>query len=155
MIGNDLVDLQAAARESSWKRKGYLQKLYTAEEQAALHASENPDAYIWIMWSMKESAYKIHSAKTGERKFAPASLRISSVDLQGNEATGMIECEGHRYFTKTLLRTSYIYTVAAEDSELLSRIYSQVYFRAGDFDYKRYKPACVSHHGDYLALAYC
>lgn len=154
MIGNDLVDLGAAARESQWQRKGYLEKIYSQAEQAAIQSAENPDEYIWTLWSMKESAYKIHSRKTGERKFAPIKLVAADLHVHVNEIRGVIVTERSRYFTKTVVRKNYIYSVAAETAELLPRIYTQLYFRATLFDYKKYQAECVSHHGDYLALAF-
>jgi hypothetical protein len=33
MIGNDVVDLALAQKESNWKRKGFLNKLFTSVEQ--------------------------------------------------------------------------------------------------------------------------
>ena len=155
MIGNDLVDLRAAARESQWKRKGYLQKLFSGAEQADILASNHPDEYIWTLWSMKESVYKIHSRKTGERKFAPA--KIISLDLQVDEREiiGVVETEERRYFTKTLVRKNYVYSIAAERVDALPWIYTQLHFRPALFDYKKYQPGSVSHHGDYLALAFC
>ena len=33
MIGNDIIDLDVAKTESNWKRKGFLDKIFTANEQ--------------------------------------------------------------------------------------------------------------------------
>lgn len=154
MIGNDLVDLNAAARESHWQRKGYLEKLYHPEEQRAILAAERPDEYIWTLWSMKEAAYKIHSRRTGERKFAPARLLASELEVTKNWISATILTEQSLYFTKTVIRKNYLYSIAAENTELLQRIYTQLYYRPSMFDYRNYQPECVTHHGNYLALAF-
>jgi len=154
MIGNDLVDLRAASFESNWKREGYLQKLFSESEQALIIAADNPGICIWTLWSMKESAYKVHSRKTGQRKFAPSKLLTSDIHVNKKGIRGIVEAEGRRYFTKTLVRKSYVYSIAAESLDILSRIYTQVYFRPALLDYKAYRPGCISHHGDYLALAF-
>lgn len=154
MIGNDLVDLTAAAKESHWQRQGYLQKLYNSAEQSAILAAGKPDEYIWTLWSMKEAAYKIHSRRTGDRKFAPVKLEASDLQIHGSETIGMIRTEQSHYYTKTIIRKKYIYSIAAENPDLLRRIYTQLYFRPVMFDYHKYHPACVTHHGDYLALAF-
>ena len=36
MIGNDVVDLATAKNENNWRRKGYLEKLFTEEEIAII-----------------------------------------------------------------------------------------------------------------------
>ena len=41
MIGNDVVDLKLAATESNWKRKGYLDKLFSVAEQEYIFNAEN------------------------------------------------------------------------------------------------------------------
>lgn len=155
MIGNDLVDLQAASRESRCSRKGYLEKLFAESEQIMIKTSNHPDMCIWTLWSMKESAYKIHSRKTGGRKFAPTKLLTSGLEINGEEITGLIKTEGSVYYTKTWIRTNYIYSIAAESSDVFPLIYTQLHFRPKQLDYRKYQPACVSHHGDYLALAFC
>ena len=33
MLGNDVVDLQLAAVQSDWRKKGFLDKVFSAEEQ--------------------------------------------------------------------------------------------------------------------------
>ena len=33
MIGNDVVDLELAKKESNWQRRGFLSKIFTKNEQ--------------------------------------------------------------------------------------------------------------------------
>ena len=75
LIGNDIVDLMVAAQESNWKRKGFLKKIFTEEEQLLIMSSQQPEVTLWLLWSMKEAAYKIYSRQWGIRSFAPTSLR--------------------------------------------------------------------------------
>lgn len=78
MIGNDLVDLQLASKESNWQRKGYLQKVCTPEEQELILTSANPYRVFWTLWSMKESVYKIINSTTGIRNYSPVSYRSNT-----------------------------------------------------------------------------
>lgn len=77
MIGNDLVDLQLAVKESNWQRKGYLDKVCTAEEQQLILTSTNPLVTFWTLWSMKESVYKITNRITGIRNYSPTSYNCT------------------------------------------------------------------------------
>ena len=71
MIGNDIVDLAQARRDSNWQRKGFLNKLFTTHEQQLIRTAHDPDAMVWTLWSMKESAYKLVVRNTGRCFFAP------------------------------------------------------------------------------------
>ena len=42
MIGNDIVDLQLAKKQSNWQRKGFLDKQFTVSEQEEIARSKNP-----------------------------------------------------------------------------------------------------------------
>jgi phosphopantetheinyl transferase (holo-ACP synthase) len=59
VIGNDIVDLALARKESNWKRPGYLNKIFTTKEQLLISSAENPNTMVWNLWSRKEAAYKI------------------------------------------------------------------------------------------------
>jgi hypothetical protein len=41
VIGNDIVDLALARKESNWKRPGYLNKIFTTKEQLLISSAEN------------------------------------------------------------------------------------------------------------------
>lgn len=60
MTGNDIVDIKQAAAESNWKRKGFLEKIFTPHEQEYIGQSALPEEMVWKLWSMKESAYNIY-----------------------------------------------------------------------------------------------
>lgn len=65
MMGNDVVDLRVAKEQSDWKRKGWLSKIFTNEEQELIKESKNPEVTVWMFWSMKETVYKAHQRNTG------------------------------------------------------------------------------------------
>jgi len=56
LIGNDIVDLQCARKESNWQRKGFLEKQFTDLEQEIIFRVENSFETVWRLWSMKEAA---------------------------------------------------------------------------------------------------
>jgi len=111
MIGNDIVDLNLAKIESNWKRKGFLEKIFTEKEQKLIQFSENPEQMVWILWSGKESAYKIHNRATLVRSFIPLQLECE-LDLSDQFTSGKVSCFGHDYFFKTEVEQDYIYTIA-------------------------------------------
>lgn len=151
MTGNDIVDLDLAKTQSNWRRKNYLNKIFTTEEQLLIAAAENPDAMVWLLWSMKESAYKIHNRKTGLRNFAPKGLKC----MIHSNTYGEVNIDGDTYFTKSNIQTPFVHTIASAVYKHLEEIKISIYAAPDHlFDYKSTNPACVSHHGRYLALVY-
>lgn len=151
MLGNDIVDLELAKTQSNWRRKNYLDKIFTPEEQLLITAAESPDMMVWLLWSMKESAYKIHNRKNGIRDFAPKSL---SCTIHPN-TYGEVNIDGNTYFTKSSLQTAFVHTIASSNCHQLEEIKIAIYESPNHlFDYKSTNPGCVSHHGRYLALIY-
>ncbi len=154
MIGNDIVDLVLASTQSNWRRKGYLDKIFTKEEQMLIVAAVNADEMVWRLWSMKESAYKIHNRETGIRKFAPTGLCCKLLNPDP-AITGSVTINQVIYFTKTEFSPDYVHTVASSFRERLDEIFANIYIKPNHpAHYKTLAPDCVSHHGRYLALAY-
>lgn len=77
MIGNDIIDLVQSRKESNWRRRGFVSKLFDEQEQLLIVNSPDPEIVVWLLWSMKEAAYKIWNRQTGIRKYIPLKLRCS------------------------------------------------------------------------------
>lgn len=112
MIGNDVIDLALAQRESNWKRKGFLDKIFTDKEQDLILNSKNPEITVWNLWSRKEAAYKIYNRQTQIRAFIPTQLECFNMDAQDGIVFGKVICDNKVYFTKTIITSEYIETVA-------------------------------------------
>ena len=155
MIGNDIVDLGQAAKESNWQRKGYLDKIFTAEERFLISTAGDPGIMVWLLWTMKESAYKVHSRETKIRTFTPGCIACSNLILLSEIATGNVNYEDQTYFTASSIHENYIHTIAAQHKTVLKEACIRISLYAPlNVDYKSTQPDCVSHHGSYLALIY-
>ena len=108
MIGNDLVDLKLAAKQSNWQRRGFLDKLFTPTEQEYILNSDNPFETVWLLWSMKESAYKVYLQMHNERFFAPKKLACHLISK--NKGTVLIN--NALFYTESEMGEAFIYTVA-------------------------------------------
>lgn len=152
MIGNDIVDLLQAAKDSNWQRNGFLDKLFTAEEQFLISSDIHPPMMVWLLWSMKESAYKIDSRETKLRLFAPVKLVCKNLIVHDSQATGNVWCNDRIYYTRSQFNEDYVHTLAGEQEDDLDRASVQIM----DYhqEYRISNPQSVSHHGRYLALAY-
>lgn len=112
MIGNDIVDRKQAKLESNWQRRGFLEKVFTPGEQQLILTSTDPERLVWMLWSMKESAYKIAARETGTRVFAPRKLECHLNRLHEETAEGVVSC-GKIYQTQSSITSHYIATAAA------------------------------------------
>ncbi|MFT5245215.1 MAG: phosphopantetheinyl transferase (holo-ACP synthase) [Glaciecola sp.] len=109
MIGNDIVDLKYSS--TGWVRPRFLDKVFALNEQALIFSSENQHQTVWLLWSMKEAAYKIHVQQFGERFFNPKRLVC---DLTVEEK-GIVRIDNNCYYTESTITEDYVYTVAKQD----------------------------------------
>ena len=156
LIGNDIVDLAVAAQQSNWKRKGYLHKIFSEEEQLLILSTDKPDVMVWLLWSMKESAYKIYSRKKNSRTFAPTQLCCQDINFSTPICTGKVLMEGLIYFTESTINDEMIHTICASSKEEIEKIKVEISIPEDPLkmNYRHKNPQCVSHHGAYLALVY-
>jgi phosphopantetheinyl transferase (holo-ACP synthase) len=157
VIGNDIIDLALAQKESNWKRRGFLDKLFTTKEQIMISKSSAPVIMVWNLWSRKEAAYKIYNRQTQLRAFIPSQLECFDIEVKNGFLYGKVICYETIYYTKTTVTSEYIETNAvlnANDfdkieilngSEKISKINGVPnYF---DSVNKILKPISKSHHG--------
>ena len=122
MVGNDIVDLNQAQKDSNWTRKGYLEKIFSSAELRRIDSSNSPETVIWRYWTMKESAYKIIVQKEKRRFFNPKVLYCTIL----NEKKGIVHYHENQIdvFTKTL--QSYVYSFCSfqNGTNTINRIFN-------------------------------
>lgn len=152
MIGNDIVDLNQAAIDSNWHRPGYLEKIFTEEEQCMITGSDKAELFVWLFWSMKEAAYKIYSRQTNTRSFAPRKIKCTLTSFRPTDASGIAVYDGYLFFTKSTITDEYVHSVAAPRQKRLQQIHYSISTNYND--YRARNPSCVSHHGKFVALVF-
>ena len=153
MIGNDIVDLALAQKESNWQRKGFLDKIFTKNEQSLISNSKNPEIMVWNLWTRKEAGYKIYNRQTGIRGYFPLQLDC----FYESENLGTVCCNGNTYHTQTKISDDCIYTIAVTKKEYFNQIITldmeaKINKKNGipfimDELTKLSKPVSISHHG--------
>lgn len=152
MIGNDIIDRLEACRKSNWRRRGFLSKIFTLSEQHIISASNDEEKFVWLLWSMKEAAYKIYNRATQVRGFFPSKL-ICSTNTSGNE--GIVRYEGKVYYTRSVITENMIHTIAVEEENRFISIqeledYNVLRDTSGlpfILFNNELKPVSTSHHG--------
>lgn len=121
MIGNDIVDLKQESIQLYWKRGRYLDKVFTEAEQEFIALSENHHHMFWLLWSMKETAYKCHVQYHGTRFFNPKKLKCN---YEISSGLGLITIDEYCYHTITKHTDNYVYTeVSSNIDDIKSAIY--------------------------------
>jgi phosphopantetheinyl transferase (holo-ACP synthase) len=118
MIGNDVIDLELAKKENNWQRKGFLDKIFTRNEQELIQKSKNPEIMVWNLWSRKEAAYKIWNRETGIHKYNP--IKFECFDLDSKD--GKVVFETTIYYTRTEISYKFIHTIAVSDIKNLNQV---------------------------------
>ncbi len=153
MIGNDIVDLALAKKESNWQRNRFLDKIFTKNEQQIILNDANPEIIVWNLWSRKEAAYKIYNRETGIRGFFPLQLEC----FYENENLGSVSIKRKIYFTQSKIENDSIYTIAVVEKEYFKKIKSinlavEIFKKNGipfiiNEQTKLIQPVSISHHG--------
>ncbi|WP_316800458.1 4'-phosphopantetheinyl transferase superfamily protein [Pedobacter frigidisoli] len=179
MLGNDVVDLNLAAKQNNFRRANYLNKIFSPEEQQLVYDSDCADLMVWLIWSMKEAAYKIVNRNTRHRFYNPTSFRCA-VQLDDLQATGSVDYGGDKFMTHSVITSDYVHTLSVEADLsidqccVLQRHNSDDYalcFNRGNEgmqlqkdnsglpeifigDIKTRHLASISHHGQFLFIAF-
>jgi phosphopantetheinyl transferase (holo-ACP synthase) len=138
MIGNDIVDIAEAAMKSNWQRKGFLNKVFTEKEQLYISNSDDPDLMVWLLWSIKESSYKIYSRQ--ERKYFLSPLKIESELIMNSGCyKGKVFIGNLKFFTNSTITKDYVSTTAlSENNSESSNIFQKdLKFYNEDFNKQR------------------
>lgn len=113
MIGNDIVDLNLASRQSNWRRKGFLEKVFSVDEQQTILSAVNQDQMLWLLWSMKEAAYKAHQRNFSlPRKLNWLDYNCCIFSSSCNNASGAVKVAKSNYLTSSEITEFFIHTSA-------------------------------------------
>jgi phosphopantetheinyl transferase (holo-ACP synthase) len=157
VIGNDIVDLVLAQKESNWRRTGFLDKIFTKKEKLLILKSENPEIMVWNLWSRKEAAYKIYNRQTQVRGYFPLQLECFNLETINNFYFGRIIIRDQVYYTKTEIVSQFINTIAVKNvsdfdairilsnKNNIHKINNIPYY--SDYKNTGLKPVSISNHG--------
>jgi phosphopantetheinyl transferase (holo-ACP synthase) len=150
MIGNDVVDLVLAKKESNWKRKGFLNKLFTTFEQELIFNTTNQDEMVWMLWSIKESSYKAYQRINYKEGFYPIKIEVIQINSKNESIIQLFET---LFYGKTSIDKDFIKTIVVLnklDFNKIQYLNTSKYIKNEKglpIDFQTNKPISVSHHG--------
>lgn len=111
MIGNDIVDLKQAGKDSNWQRKGFLNKVFSEEEQWYINSAIDKGQMVWGLWSMKEAGYKAYVQQTGKRFLGPQKIKCKLLINKRLTASSKVFIEDLTFDVNTSLCVDYVNSV--------------------------------------------
>lgn len=122
MIGNDIIDLSEVITCTNARKQRFLDKICTLAEQEFLNHQQEADNWMWLLWSMKESAWKAHFRNSSIRKFNPKSMQcvVSNLNAKGGSVSGVVSVENKQYQTNTFWSRDLIHTTATFTGSVVS-----------------------------------
>jgi len=115
MIGNDIVDFKTAALQSNWQRRGFLEKLFSENEQSLILNSQFPERRLWLLWAMKEATYKAHQRRFNlPRSFDPKQFNCEISARDNTSVFGKIQIRDCSYYTQTFIGEDYLHCIASQ-----------------------------------------
>ncbi|WP_338409417.1 4'-phosphopantetheinyl transferase superfamily protein [uncultured Flavobacterium sp.] len=150
MIGNDVVDLSLAKKESNWKRKGFLTKIFTPFEQNLIHNAIHQEQMVWMLWSIKESSYKAYQRIHYNQGYYPSKIEILSLNTSNDSVIKLFEVI---FYGETCIHNNVIKTVVVQNKVYFNSIIKSKninYYKDTNglpLDTLNNKPISISHHG--------
>jgi hypothetical protein len=120
--GNDIVSLSATQPERTCRPRFYSRILTIAEQelyQRLDHEAMPFDAFIWLCWSVKESAYKYSRRLFPGLVFSPLNVGIRQIAPASHPSGGFYRCRvicaEAELYSRTLIRDGVIETIVSRD----------------------------------------
>lgn len=139
MIGNDIVDLSISTIGEKERRSRFLEKILTRLEMDILGSLGGEDRYVWLIWSIKESVYKIVSRGLQKSIYAPKSIQCIDINCSGKGVYyADIHYGGDTFISKSIVNKEYIHTVASASHSVINQSDVQIFAIPKDADESGY-----------------
>ncbi len=126
LIGNDILSKKDISNQLSFSKKKYLDKILTADEQLLVAKKIKIEQLPFVLWTCKESAYKIDLKDGLNKGFIPNEYEVEIESLSKKKgffvATGNVNNGKKTFFSQTKIFPDYISTIACNSEKDLPKI---------------------------------
>ncbi len=127
--GNDIIALKTINIARTKKQNFYRKIISASEKDLYDHQLSDKlpfDVFVWLLWSVKESAYKYLQRVTPELVFSPTRITIDQLALPVDNFVGQLEGKGfdddsvykgvisfgdHMLYSKSVINEEFIFSV--------------------------------------------
>ena len=113
-VGNDLVDLLLPENQAKVQNKRWLDKIFVPSEQHIIAQAAHANTMAWLLWSCKESAYKVAIKQGMLPNYRPLDFVVMpNNNLLSPTIRAMVQTPVGVFYTQSAQNTHYVYSVAA------------------------------------------
>lgn len=96
LVGNDVVDLSEPATHGKAGQLRFLKRVCVDQEREFIEDAPQPDAALWLLWSAKETAYKIAKRLQPEIAFVKKHfvVAVHTTSYESGHVRGQVVYEG-------------------------------------------------------------
>jgi phosphopantetheinyl transferase (holo-ACP synthase) len=115
-IGNDIISLMDSLNIKSFNNPRYLEKAYHCDEIALC---EKNSIFRYLIWTSKESAYKISLKKKITEVFSPKKFQYSASKITENHSgekviSGVVRHDCFLSYTCSFISNDFVHTIASD-----------------------------------------
>lgn len=118
--GNDIVALAAIDVIRTRQPQFYLRIITPAEEELyLLHFKDQLpfEHFVWLVWSVKESAYKFLKRFEPDLIFSPTKIAINSLRHDAEYFEGAVRFKDHILYSRTIITGDYIFSLVNDTDD--------------------------------------
>lgn len=120
-IGNDIVALRCINEERTHLPSFY-SKFITAGEQQLYTAVIPFTHFVWLLWAVKESAYKYLKRSEADLIFSPINILIQNIAIADDVCNGALVIQGQTLYFVGSIHPEYI-TAIVNDEPVFEHIF--------------------------------
>ncbi|HEV2355682.1 MAG TPA: 4'-phosphopantetheinyl transferase superfamily protein [Puia sp.] len=120
--GNDIVALAATDRDRTCRYRFFSRIITHYEKQQynsfQEHTGSSFSQYVWLLWSIKESAYKYWSRANPQLVFAPLKIsvrRLNASSASGDVIDGLATHGATVLYSRSWMNNEFIATIVSKD----------------------------------------
>jgi hypothetical protein len=80
-VGNDIIDLNRHSVSHRHTDERFIQKILHPVEIILLQQCQQPSLFLWLLWTLKEAAYKYGKQQDSQLLFSPRKLFVAEDNL--------------------------------------------------------------------------
>ena len=109
LIGNDLLHINT--NKNTFLRKGAA-KIILNNSETDIFFGKAKNLELPIVWTIKESVYKISCKQGNNKSFTPSNIKIINFNKINNKLYGNANFEEQNYYFNTIVKQNYIFSYA-------------------------------------------
>lgn len=117
-VGNDIVDLTAPQNIGVENNKRYISRIIADKELGLIPFIT--DQYIWLLWSIKETFYKVLAKQGHANQFYPKKIIVKSLNRIGENYYATVSWNDITINTVSHITYNYIHTTSHQPENVLT-----------------------------------